>query len=49
MFYSHVICSGTKIDTNTKQIVEMFYSHVICSGTKIKQEFQAWGSSFTVT
>ena len=36
-FYSHVICSGTKILPTVHKTVVAFYSHVICSGTKIKQ------------
>ena len=34
-FYSHVICSGTKIILGTIFHQRVFYSHVICSGTKI--------------
>ena len=34
-FYSHVICSGTKINFKVLFYLFMFYSHVICSGTKI--------------
>ena len=34
-FYSHVICSGTKITMVKKGEMLKFYSHVICSGTKI--------------
>ena len=37
MFYSHVICSGTKIKTTLKGEKLEFYSHVICSGTKIEK------------
>ena len=35
LFYSHVICLGTKIDEKILLIESMFYSHVICLGTKI--------------
>ena len=34
-FYSHVICSGTKMQTLEVIQGPRFYSHVICSGTKI--------------
>ena len=35
LFYSHVICSGTKIELGLFQLRLKFYSHVICSGTKM--------------
>ena len=35
MFYSHVICLGTKISCPSSQFLNSFYSHVICLGTKI--------------
>ena len=35
MFYSHVICLGTKIDSPGASASGLFYSHVICLGTKI--------------
>ena len=38
-FYSHVICSGTKIVNKDEQAMKAFYSHVICSGTKISRLF----------
>ena len=36
-FYSHVICSGTKIAKGNTIYRIKFYSHVICSGTKMLQ------------
>ena len=35
MFYSHVICLGTKIWCPQNSVIKMFYSHVICLGTKM--------------
>ena len=35
MFYSHVICLGTKISISHISSATAFYSHVICLGTKI--------------
>ena len=35
MFYSHVICLGTKMCRHTLNSNLQFYSHVICLGTKI--------------
>nr|DAY52338.1 MAG TPA: hypothetical protein [Caudoviricetes sp.] len=35
MFYSHVICLGTKIYLSGILLCLQFYSHVICLGTKI--------------
>ncbi len=35
MFYSHVICLGTKIGHDTCGDRSVFYSHVICLGTKM--------------
>ena len=35
VFYSHVICLGTKIVMLGVRVVRLFYSHVICLGTKI--------------
>ena len=35
MFYSHVICLGTKIIAYTFYQLSWFYSHVICLGTKM--------------
>ena len=35
MFYSHVICLGTKIVICSRDNRRTFYSHVICLGTKI--------------
>ena len=35
MFYSHVICLGTKMKEVSKMQRYQFYSHVICLGTKI--------------
>ncbi len=35
-FYSHVICSGTKIAPQAVYHGCWFYSHVICSGTKMQ-------------
>ena len=37
MFYSHVICLGTKIWRLVHKICPAFYSHVICLGTKIEK------------
>ena len=49
MFYSHVICSGTKIDAICELYSNLFYSHVICSGTKIGISVNSDGVRFTVT
>ena len=35
LFYSHVICLGTKITLSLNSLSSLFYSHVICLGTKI--------------
>ena len=49
MFYSHVICLGTKIVCSNTRYRKMFYSHVICLGTKIDFQFVIPFMSFTVT
>ena len=48
-FYSHVICSGTKIVEIKNYCGDVFYSHVICSGTKIATANVSVISGFTVT
>nr|DAY52337.1 MAG TPA: hypothetical protein [Caudoviricetes sp.] len=46
MFYSHVICLGTKMClTQTYQSLK-FYSHVICLGTKITLSLNSLSSLF---
>ena len=46
MFYSHVICLGTKIISWVFRIYPQFYSHVICLGTKIVSNAQIVGTTF---
>ncbi len=41
LFYSHVICLGTKMNRVVPFNGIGFYSHVICLGTKILK-LQAW-------
>ena len=49
VFYSHVICSGTKIQNYPSRQLDGFYSHVICSGTKIQPPKHPQDICFTVT
>ena len=49
MFYSHVICLGTKIDEEISFSIVEFYSHVICLGTKIQIFWKMSILSFIVT
>ena len=49
LFYSHVICLGTKIIDKEYSVEVVFYSHVICLGTKIVICSRDNRRSFTVT
>ena len=40
MFYSHIICLGTKIVLVVVTEWNRFYSHIICLGTKIWRQKQ---------
>ena len=46
MFYSHVICLGTKIMRVDRFRDALFYSHVICLGTKITLSLNSLSSLF---
>ena len=46
MFYSHVICLGTKISLLLVYTISGFYSHVICLGTKITFSWRCWTWKF---